>query len=694
MGGPLPGDEVRAPHLPQQRQGPRITRLASSGPRQLPHAPAHFTNRSHELAQLDKFLAEHESDRGMPAVQLISGEGGIGKTALATAWGHRVGGQFPDGHLWADLGGFSTTGPLSVPEVLGRFLRALGVPPAGVPEDTGELIALYRTVTYDKPLLVLLDNAGSPEQVSPLIPASPDSLVIVTSRSRLRLLRAELRARPVELTPFGAAHGTEMLGRVLGESRVDAEAGVAQVIVRLCSGLPIALTTVSAKLAGRPKMSLAKVAGELESERRRLTALTTKEASVPASFNLSFDALPPDAAALYTALGLHPGPEFGLGVAAAAIGTDTDTADELLDQLVDLGLLVDRGDDRYTFHDLARLHAKEKSGEHTPSDRETMVRRMLEWYLHAATATGDLTTPDQAPISYRYAYPPETRVTFESREDALAWLELERANLISAVEAADDHEMYELGWQLAAAMWPLFLLHKHYPDFLRVSQHGVKHAKRWGNRSAEALMHNRSGAATRGQGRYDEAIGHYEAGQAAARQGDDPGIEIRSVEGVGLVALQQNRVETALLAFDSDLEISERLDRPHDIGLALINRGATLTKAGRAADALSDLSRARDLLDDLGDAYNVARARIELGRALAANGDLEPARAELGLAQEAMRASGSRFEQARTLQALGEVAEAEGDVQAARRLYDQALPIFVGLGRPEANALQARIDAL
>lgn len=692
MGSPLPGDEVRTPHLPQQRQGPRITRLASSGPRQLPHAPAHFTNRSHDLAKLDEFLAEHDG-RGVPAIHLISGQGGIGKTALATAWGHRVSEHFPDGQLWADLGGFSTTGPLSVPEVLGRFVRALGVPPAGVPENTDELIALYRTVTYEKPLLVLLDNAGSPEQVSPLIPASADSLVIVTSRSQLSLLQAEHRVGLVKLEPFRAAHGTEMLGRVLGESRVGAEAGVAQRIVQLCSGLPIALTTVSAKLAGRPNMPLAKVAGELESAHRRLAVLSTKEAtSVQASFNLSFDALPPDAAALYTALGLHPGPEFGPGVAAAAIGART--ADDLLDLLVDLGLLVERGDERYTFHDLARLHAKEKAEEHTPADRETMVRRMLEWYLHAATATGDLTTPDQRPIPYRYASPPETRVTFASREDALAWLELERANLIAAVKTADDHEMYELGWQLAAAMWPLFLLHKHYPDFLGVSQYGVKHAKLWGNRAAEALMHNRSGAATRGQGRYDEAIEHYQAGQAAAQQSEDPGIEIRSVEGVGLVALQQGRVETALQAFDSDLEISERLERPHDIGLALINRGATLTKAGRPADALDDLARARDLLGEQGDAYNVARARIELGRALAANGDFEQARTELDRAQETMRASGSQFEQARTLQALGEIAEAEGDVEAARRLYEQALPILVGLGRPEANALQARIDAL
>ncbi|WP_181775935.1 ATP-binding protein [Amycolatopsis pittospori] len=693
MGSPIPGEgEVRAPEVPRQRSAGKLTRQVSSGPRQLPNAPAHFTNRTAELGLLEKLLSQEEDGGGSPTVQLISGQGGIGKTALATAWGHRLGDRFPDGHLWADLGGFSTNGPLTASEALGRFLRALGVPPAGLPADVEELAALYRTTTADRPLLLLLDNAGSTEQVLPLLPACADSLVIVTSRRRLGRLQTEHRAKLVELNPFGSAHSAELLRRAVGTDRVGAEAEHAGKITELCGGLPIALTTISSKLAARPKMSLEKIATELRKEYRRLATLSTKEAqSVEASFNLSYDELPSDAAALYAALGLHPGPDFGVGVAAASIAVRPEVADDLLDQLVDVGLLIDRGDDRYTFHDLARLHAKEKTAGNE-YDRDIAVRRMLEWYLAAASATAVLTTPDQDAIPYRYEYRPSAPVTFGSSDEALDWLELERENLIAAVETAADGELPELGWQLAAAMWPLFLLRKHYPDFLRVSELGVRCARAWGNSSALALMHNRSGAASRGTGRYDEAVGHYQAGREAAQSGDDHVVEIRSVEGLGLVALQQGRLDDAVKWFEEDHRLSERQQRSHDVGLALINLGATRVRAGQPEAGIRDLAGARDILE--GDDYNVARARIELGRALTVTGDLAAARAELEPARATMESAGSRFEVARTLHAFGEIAEAEGETEEARRYYDQALPIFVGLGRPEADALRARLARL
>ncbi len=691
MGSPIPGESgVDTPQVPRQRSAVRLTRQVSSGPRQLPPVPAHFTNRTAELTLLEDLLPREGADG--PAVHLISGQGGIGKTALATAWGRHLGDRFPDGHLWADLGGFSTNGPLSANEALGRFLRALGVPPEGLPADVEELTALFRTTTAERPLLLLLDNAASTEQVLPLLPACAESLVIVTSRRRLGRLQTEHRAKLIELAPFGSAHSAELLGRAVGAERVGAEADQARAIADLCGGLPIALTTVSAKLAGRPKMSLEKIATELGKEYRRLATLSTKEAqSVEASFNLSYDELPSDAAALYAALGLHPGPDFGVGVAAASIAVREEVADDLLDQLVDVGLLIDRGDDRYTFHDLARLHAKEKTAGNE-YDRDIAVRRMLEWYLFTASATADLTTPDQDAIPYRYEYRPSTRASFDTHEEALDWLELERENLIAAVETAHEWQLPELGWQLAAAMWPLFLLRKHYPDFLRVSEIAVQCAQAWGNASAEALMRNRSGAACRGTGRYDDAVRHYLAGRDAARTAGDHVVEIRSVEGLGLVALQQGRLDEAIEWFTEDHLLSERQNRPHDVGLALINLGATRVRAGQAEAAIADLTRARDVLD--GDDYNVARARIELGRALTATGDLAAARAELEQAHATMESSGSRFEVARALFAFGEIAEADGEPEEARRFYDRALPIFVGLGRPEADALRTRLEQL
>ncbi|WP_020669005.1 ATP-binding protein [Amycolatopsis nigrescens] len=660
-------------------------------PRQLAAPPAHFTNRSAELAELDRIL---DVQRDRPFVQVITGPGGIGKTALATHWTNRVRARFPRGQLHADLGAFAAQGPVDPGEVLGQFLRSLGVAPSLVPIGLAEQIALYRTLTTDNPLLVLLDNAASTEQVRALLPGGSASVVVVTARSRLGGLLAQDGAALLTLEPLTPVHGRELLTRTLGAHRIGGDGAEATDIVRLCGGLPIALAVMGARLATRPRASLAKAAADLA--RRRLPMLSVKgDLSVQATFDLSYEALPAEAARLYRLLGVHPGAEFSTGIAAAAADLPADDVEPLLEELVDVGLLHEPEEDRYRFHDLIRLHAKDASDRlDSPRDRESALRRMLESYLHTASATGELTVPDQSPIPYDFEYQPHDRPSFDEPEQAMAWLELERTNLIAAIVTAAEHDLPELGWQLAAAMWPLFLLRKHYRDFLTVSQLGVDCARRWGNGSAEALMRNRSGSACRGAGRFDEAIEHYRGGLMAATGAGDEAAAIRSVEGLGLVALAQDRLPDALELFEDDLERSTGLNRAHDVSLALINLGATLTRMGRDTEAIERLSRARELLAEQGDEYNEARARTDLARVLARAGRHAEAAAELDSALATMRQRGSRFEEARALEVLGEVAEAAGDLDAARRHYETALPILRDLGRPEATRLGERLETL
>jgi tetratricopeptide (TPR) repeat protein len=674
--------------------GPLRRRSATSDapvPLQLKPPPVQFTNRVAEVVELDRLLDER---RARPSIHLISGPAGVGKTALATHWLHRIRARFPRGQLGADHGGFSPTGPVDPGEVLGRFLRALGVPPSGVPIGVEEQAALYRTITAHQPLLVLLDNAASSEQVRPLIPAGPTSVVVVTSRRRLGGLLRDEGARLLSLEAFNASQSKEMLSRTVGAAQVRTEVAAAGDIVELCGGLPIALAVMGAQLAARPQSSTRRVATRLAKENRRLSVLSPEEdVSVQAAFDLSYHELSAEAAALYRTLGLHPGAEFGTGVASAAVDSPVDEVEDLLDQLVEVGLLQ-LDDGRFTFLDLIRLHAEEKLAEHDSAEtREEALRRILEWYLHIANVTAELTTPDQKPIRYEFAYRPSDRMRFESRDDGLKWLELERANLIAAIRTAAERDLNELGWQLAAAMRPLFL-HKHYRDFLAVSKLGVVCAERWENRSAQAVMHNRCGAACRATGRFDEAVEHYQRGLATAPGGDNPATEIRSMEGLGLVALAQDRAADAVGYFEEDLRLSTELDRPHDVGLALINLGAALTKAGNAPDGIERLTRAKELLAGQGDDYNVARAQTDLARALGLTGEFAKARDEIALSQATMRARGSLFEQARALQVLGEVTQAAGETAEARRLYEHALAVLVDLRRPEAAQVQFRLYAL
>ncbi|MEV6608373.1 NB-ARC domain-containing protein [Kutzneria sp. NPDC051319] len=255
-------------------------------PRQLLPPPVHFTGRRTELAALDDMLAEAQAGE-YPLVVVLTGPGGVGKTALALHWAHAMRKRFPDGELHADLAGFGGSDPVAPREVLGAFLRTLHVDTA-IPAGLSELASRFRSVTADQRLLVFLDDAFTAAQVRLALPASPGCAVIVTSRHRLTGLAAD-GARILEVEPLTPATAVRLLARTVGDDRVDRQPDEAQSLVNLCGGLPIAVRVAAARLATRPKWSVARVVTELSDEGRRLDALSAPgQVSVLASFDLSY----------------------------------------------------------------------------------------------------------------------------------------------------------------------------------------------------------------------------------------------------------------------------------------------------------------------------------------------------------------------------------------------------------------------
>ena len=137
------------------------------------------------LAELDRF-ADDAAELEIPLVAVVSGTGGVGKTALVLHWLHRRGADFPDGQFHVDLGGLSSSEARSPSEVLGRFLRALGVAPERVPGAFEERAALFRTLTAGRRVVIVADNAASAAQVRALLPGHGPSAVVVTSRRPIR----------------------------------------------------------------------------------------------------------------------------------------------------------------------------------------------------------------------------------------------------------------------------------------------------------------------------------------------------------------------------------------------------------------------------------------------------------------------------------------------------------------------------
>jgi len=151
-------------------------------PRELPPVAPLFTGRD-RLTNAVSDALRRDSDRG-PAVAVLVGPGGVGKTAVAVACAHALAEVFPDGQLYADLRG-SHERPAHPHAVTGRFLRALGIDGTSLPDDRDERLAMYRSRLADSRTLVVLDDAITEEQVRPLVPGGYRCAALVTSRGSL-----------------------------------------------------------------------------------------------------------------------------------------------------------------------------------------------------------------------------------------------------------------------------------------------------------------------------------------------------------------------------------------------------------------------------------------------------------------------------------------------------------------------------
>jgi tetratricopeptide (TPR) repeat protein len=659
-------------HIHQQRtDSERVV------PRQLLPPPRRFVGRDSELAELNGLFTD---TRGIsPAVLLLHGTGGVGKTALALRWLDDIIALFPDGQLHAELT-LSTGEAVASEDVLGQFLRALGVPPRRVPSGLAERTRLYRSLTANRALATLLDDAVSAAQVRTLLPTSPHSLTVITSRRQLFGLLAE-GVQALSVNSLGPNGGLALLSNTIGAQRVSAERAVAAQLVELCAGLPVALCVVAARAVARPRRPLARMAEELREERTRLDALSMEgELSVRSTFDIAYAELSEPLRACYRTLGIHPGRIFPVEVVVAAIENDVRAARRLLDELVDANLLEEVDDDRYRFHDLVRVHALDQAMRHDSDDqRRVTLRRMLHWYLRATVVVGRAAMPSRRVLAYDYGDESHLILPGSVTDpvSAMDWLEEFRANLTAAIRDAAKVDLPELTYHLVDAVQPLIILHNHDQHTVEIDELGLRAAETIGDVRGELDLRKRLARLYAFLGESEAADRHAAVALERARAARDRVEEATALETLGELATRRERPEDAADLFGQALAILQPLHRNRTEGLLRTGYGAALHRVGRTDDAAKQLRRAVTLLAELRptDPYNLARAKAALAKVYVATTAFADARPLLEEAIAVLAEYGADHERADVHRTVADLARGIGDTA----MVDRHIAIADGL---------------
>ncbi|MER5547515.1 tetratricopeptide repeat protein [Streptomyces sp. NPDC002589] len=675
----------------------------ASRPQMLPPATAVFTDRAEVLAWLTALLDEEGRTPGAPTIAVLTGPGGIGKTAAVVRCAFELMDRFPDGVLFADLAGASDGTALQPSDVLARFLERLGVPAAMVPGDEARQRDLYLDCTAGRRMIVVLDNARNDAQVVPLLPASPECLVLVTSRHRPGLLVSEHGARPHSLGPLSLADSVTLIRRVAGSDRAPGPDAVVRAVAEGTGGIPLALCTTGAGLAVREHLTWERVARQLSDRIHGHDAggaamgEPTPDAPadpVRAVQDVSYGELTPDCAALYRAIAVWPWPTVTVLCAAHAAGIDEDEARALLEQLARVHLLEEVGAERYRFHDLTRAHARALAAAEDGHGRmAAAVRRVAVAQLRFAAGRDFRVMPLRWRLgpAYRGLALPEHRDPADGKH-ALADLRAERENLAAVVRAAAHHGFDDLVWQLCEALWALHLLLGFHAQWIDTHLLGAEAARRsaaeFGDPRAVGRMLTQLAFAYMGVGRADEAARALEEARAADQACGHHRGEATAVESLGLLHLKQWEFVAAQRCFEEAQEILRRIgpgqdgwtDVPratallaHHIGRAQTKQGHFTAAVARLNDALAQFRRLPG-----GDPYNVGRVYMSLGDAHLDAGDAELARVCLDKAVEAMTEADAALQLADALEArsrchrrAGRPAEEAEDLRAAATCYEE-----------------------
>ena len=660
--GVRPGPELTAAHQRVLRQDvppPRGAAVVTgrpapdagpgSAPRvvySLPPDTAAFTGRHAELGAITASVTAAAGSGGVVAICAIGGMPGVGKTTLAVHAAHLLKDRFPDRQLFLNLHahtpGQDQVTPLAA---LAGLLAAVGVDARYLPADLAGRTALWRDRMAGQKALLVLDNAASTAQVTPLLPGSQGCMVLVTSRRHLGDLPGA--PAPVQLPVLTPQEAREMFTRLAPRAAAGPDQAVAE-LAELAGYLPLAVSLLARVYARHPSWTLADLAAET---RAGLLTLTAERDSVAAAFELSYQHLAPAQQQFFRRLGLHPATSTDAYAAAALAGIPLQEAAGQLEALHGEGLLTETGHRRYGMHDLIRSYAQDLAATDPPGSRQQALDRLLDYYQHTAAlaekflARQARTRPAPALQAVPAAVP-----DLNGRTRALAWARAERDSMLACLDQATEAGQQTRVVTLTAAMTSLLRL----------------------------------------DGPWTTAITRHAAAVQAARHLGDRLALANALTDLGDVRQLTGDLSGAAQALEGALGISRDIGDQLGQASALNNLGNMRGATGDYRGAAQALEGALGISRDIGDQLGQANALRTLGIVRQMTGDYRGAAQALERALAICRDIGDQLGQAMSLNNLGDVRQMTGDYRGAAQVQEQALGIFRDIGSQMGQAYALR----
>ncbi|WP_410592771.1 ATP-binding protein [Amycolatopsis sp. lyj-23] len=660
-------DRVTASEQRRPR-GPVTASAVVCPPRQLPADVPVFTGRDEQLAELDRLLAANSAGRTV-VVTAIAGTAGVGKTALAVHWAHRVLDRFPDGQLHLDLRGYDLDAPVTAAEAAASLLRALGVAESGIPRSLDERASRLRSLLAGTKVLLLLDNASNAEQVRCLLPASPSCFTVITSRDTLSGLTIREGAQRLELDLLSMAESVTLLRHLLGE-RVDYEHDDAEELARLCGRLPLALRIAAERARVGAGAPLRELVGQLADEQHRLRLLDSGDdprTTVRAVFSWSYRRLAPEAAKLFRLLGCHPGRSFDTRTAAALAGCAVAAAARTLDLLVRASLIRRLGDGRYDLHDLLRDYSRELARTAVRAETHAATERLFDHYTTTTAQAVALVYPAHRQDPGDAGWP-------RDESTARSWLDAELANLVAVVAAATG-EFADRAVRLAAVAARHLDTTGRWRDATTMHTRARDAAEAIGDTAAYATALRDLGMAVEALGDHEQALACFRRSAGLRRDLGDRAGQAAALTSIGVALDSLSRFDEAIAAQQQSLRLRREIGDTHGTAVCLLNLGVVLQQRGDLECAADNFRQAMAAFDGLGDRLGQAHAQTNLGNVLNLTDSHDAALEHHTQALRSYRHLGSRIGEAFAHNGIGVALAALGEHTEAIDQYARALEI-------------------